>query len=110
VIHAAVMGQDLRTSGPLIERATRNSLAQAETLRLGSIAFPAFGTGVGGFPIDECARTMLAAIRAHLAAATSLRLIRIILFGLPAYRVFAEVAGEMFGTPLDGPPDCPLST
>jgi hypothetical protein len=52
----------------------------------------------------------LAAIRAHLAAATSLRLIRIILFGLPAYRVFAEVAGEMFGTPLDGPPDCPLST
>lgn len=109
VIHAAVMGQDLRTSSSLIERATRNSLAQAEALHLGSIAFPAFGTGVGGFPIDQCARVMLAAISAHVTAGSSLRLIRLVMFGLPAYRAFAEVAAELLGTPLDGPPDCPLS-
>src|SRR3954471_2945128 len=103
VIHAAVMGQDLQTSAALIERATANSLARAEALRLTSIAFPAFGTGVGGFAIDACARTMLAAIRAHAPAAATLRLIRVILFGLPAYRIFAEIAGELFGPPLDGP-------
>src|SRR5438093_1135817 len=64
VIHAAVMGQDLQTSAQLIERATRNSLALADAHRLESIAFPAFGTGVGGFPLDECARLMITACRA----------------------------------------------
>jgi O-acetyl-ADP-ribose deacetylase (regulator of RNase III) len=109
VIHAAVMGQDLRTSAPLIERATRNSLAAAEARHLKSIAFPAFGTGVGGFAIDACARTMLLAIRACAPAVRSLALVRIVLFGLPPYRTFAEIAGELFGKPLDGPPDCPVS-
>src|SRR5262245_21080276 len=54
VIHAAVMGQDLRTSAALIERATRNALALADARGLTSIALPAFGTGVGGFPLEEC--------------------------------------------------------
>jgi O-acetyl-ADP-ribose deacetylase len=105
----AVMGQDLQTSARLIERATRQSLALAEARGITSIAFPAFGTGVGGFAIDECARVMIAAIRAHVTAASPLRLIRLVLFGLPAYRAFAEVAGELLGPPLDGPPDCPVS-
>lgn len=110
VIHAAVMGQDLRTSASLIERATRSSLALAETRHIASIAFPAFGTGVGGFAIEQCARVMIAVFRSHVTAASSLRLIRLVLFGSPAYRVAAEVAGELLGPPLDGPPDCPLSS
>lgn len=110
VIHAAVMGQDLRTSATLIDRATRNSLALAETRQMTSIAFPAFGTGVGGFALDECARVMIAAIRAHAGAAASLRLVRLVLFGQPAYRAFAETAGELLGPPLDGPADCPRSS
>jgi O-acetyl-ADP-ribose deacetylase (regulator of RNase III) len=109
VIHAAVMGQDLRTSAAIIERATRNSLALAETHRITSIAFPAFGTGVGGFPLDRCARLMIAAIRAHAPRAGSLRLVRLVLFGLPAYRAATEAAGELLGPPLDGPADCPVS-
>jgi len=109
VIHAAVMGQDLRTSESLIAQATVNSLALAEDRQLASIAFPAFGTGVGGFAIDDCARVMIGAIREHASAAASLRLIRLVLFGLPAYRAVVEVAGELLGRPLDGPPDCPVS-
>jgi len=109
VIHAAVMGQDLRTSAALIERATRNALRIADAHHLASIAFPAFGTGVGGFPIEACARVMVEAIRAHAAMPTALRLVRLVLFGQPAYRTFAKVAGEMLGRPLDGPPDCPVS-
>jgi O-acetyl-ADP-ribose deacetylase (regulator of RNase III) len=109
VIHAAVMGQDLRTSGTLIDCATRNSLVLAESRQIASIAFPAFGTGVGGFALDDCARVMIAAIRAHAPVAASLRLVRLVLFGLAAYRAFSEIAVEMLGTPVDGPPDCPVS-
>jgi len=108
VIHAAVMGQDLRTSAALIERATVNALALAEQHQLASIAFPAFGTGVGGFPIGGCARIMIGSVRAFTPR--SLALVRFVLFGVAAYRAFAETAGELLGAPLDGPPDCPLSS
>jgi len=110
VIHAAVMGQDLQTSAALIDQATRNALQLAAARQLASAAFPAFGTGVGGFPLAECARIMIEAIRAHAKTATSLRRVRIVLFGKPAYHVFAEVAGGLLGAPLDGPGDCPLSS
>ena len=98
VIHAAVMGQDLKTSAELIERATHNALATAEAHQLESIAFPAFGTGVGGFPVEECARIMIAAIRAHATPATSLRLVRLVLFGRGAYEMFARVATQLLRT------------
>ncbi len=65
VIHAAVMGQDLRTSADVIDRATASALARAEEIGARTVALPAFGTGVGGFPIGECARIMVAAVRAH---------------------------------------------
>ena len=97
VIHAAVMGQDLRTSASIIASATGHALALADARGLTSIAFPAFGTGVGGFPVEECAHVMVATIRGHTSG--SLRLVRLVLFGQPAYRTFAEVAGEMLGTP-----------
>jgi O-acetyl-ADP-ribose deacetylase (regulator of RNase III) len=89
VIHAAVMGQDLRTSASLIERATRNSLALADAHKLASIAFPAFGTGVGGFPLEECARVMIGAVRAYQPG--SLRLVRFVLYGQQAYDTFVDV-------------------
>src|SRR5438445_2628739 len=61
VIHGAVMGQDLKTDAGLIERTTRRCLEVADGLGCASIALPAFGTGVGGFPLDECARIMVSA-------------------------------------------------
>ena len=64
VIHGAVMGQDLRTHGELVRRTTRRCLELADELGCRSVALPAFGTGVGGFPLDECARTMIAEARA----------------------------------------------
>lgn len=65
VIHAAVMGQDLVTSADAIRRATQRTLEVADGLGAESLALPAFGTGVGGFPLDECARLMVGAVRAH---------------------------------------------
>lgn len=68
VIHAAVMGLTLRTSADAIDRATRSALRVAEELGARTVAMPAFGTGVGRFPVEECARLMVAAIRAHEGA------------------------------------------
>ena len=97
VIHAAVMGQDLETSATLIETATRNALRLAESRSLASIALPAFGTGVGGFPMRNCARIMIGAVQLFAPAAESLRLVRFVLFGRVACETFEHVAREMFG-------------
>ena len=110
VIHAAVMEQDLKTSAGFIEEATRNALAAAEARGLQSVAFPAFGTGVGGFPVRDCARIMIRAAQDTAKQSKTVRLVRFVLFGQQSYRAFAEVACDLLGRPLDGPPDCPIST
>jgi len=89
VIHAAVMGQDLVTSADIIDRATRSALALADRRALESISFPAFGTGVGGFPLDTCASLMIGAVRQESASLKSIRRVRFVLFGQKAYRAFA---------------------
>ena len=65
VIHAATMELGGSTSEEIIEKATRSTLAKAEELGCRSIALVAFGTGVGGFPLEEAARIMVGAAREH---------------------------------------------
>src|ERR671931_755246 len=65
VIHAATMELGGPTSAAIIERATRSTLAKAEELGCRSLALVAFGTGVGGFPLEEAARLMVGAAREH---------------------------------------------
>jgi O-acetyl-ADP-ribose deacetylase (regulator of RNase III) len=90
VIHGAVMGQDLRTSGDLITRTTRACLELAEERALPSLALPAFGTGVGGFPLEECARLMAQAT-ADFARRAPAHLHRVVftVYGPAAYQAFA---------------------
>src|SRR4051812_10205573 len=65
VIHAATMELGGPTSAEIIERATESTLARAEELGCRSVALVAFGTGVGGFPLDEAARIMVGAAQRH---------------------------------------------
>jgi O-acetyl-ADP-ribose deacetylase len=65
VIHAATMEMDFQTDGEIIEQATRSTLAKAEELGASSLALVAFGTGVGGFPLDDAARIMVGVAREH---------------------------------------------
>ncbi|HWR82585.1 MAG TPA: macro domain-containing protein [Candidatus Deferrimicrobium sp.] len=95
VIHAAVMGQDLRTSDRLIRQATIASLNLAEELRLESLAFPAFGTGVGGFPMKACANIMIKAVRGYQSLAQHIKRIQYCLFDELGYKVFSDrIAGD----------------
>jgi O-acetyl-ADP-ribose deacetylase len=68
VIHAATMHLGGPTSAEIIRRATESTLAKAEELGCRSLALVAFGTGVGGFPLDEAADLMVGAARAHEGA------------------------------------------
>jgi O-acetyl-ADP-ribose deacetylase (regulator of RNase III) len=92
VIHAAVMGQDLRTSADTIAEATRRTLEVADGLGLESVALPAFGTGVGGFSVDECAGLMIGVAREF--DGTSLRRI--------VFAVFGETSAAAFRRALAG--------
>jgi O-acetyl-ADP-ribose deacetylase len=92
VIHGAVMGQDLRTDAELIRRTTARCLEVADELGLESIALPAFGTGVGGFPLAECARIMVAAARGH--EARTLRRIVFAVFGEEARSAFENAVSD----------------
>jgi O-acetyl-ADP-ribose deacetylase len=65
VIHGAVMGQDLRTDADTIARTTRRVLAVADELGVRSLALPAFGTGVGGFSLPDCAAIMVGEARSY---------------------------------------------
>jgi len=94
VIHAAVMGQDLSTNADYIREATASALGLARELKLNSLAFPALGTGVGGFPLEECARIMLGAVAEHAAAGTTLTTVEFVLHDQAGYDAFARVLNE----------------
>jgi O-acetyl-ADP-ribose deacetylase len=86
VIHGAVMGQDLRTDAELVRRTTESCLRVADELGAESLALPAFGTGVGGFPLDECARIMVEAVRGY--EASSVKRVAFAVFGAEAKAAF----------------------
>jgi O-acetyl-ADP-ribose deacetylase (regulator of RNase III) len=79
VIHATA--DSLRSS---MDHAFR--LARDNGVR--SIAIPAVGTGIAGFPINECARVMAASLRDALASGWAPEEVRFVLFGGPAKALF----------------------
>jgi O-acetyl-ADP-ribose deacetylase (regulator of RNase III) len=88
VIHGAVMGQDLRTDADLVQRTTRACLELADELGCRSLALPAFGTGVGGFPLARCAALMVEEARIFPAAA--LERVIFAVYGSEAYEAFSS--------------------
>jgi O-acetyl-ADP-ribose deacetylase (regulator of RNase III) len=92
VIHGAVMGQDLRTSADLVARTTRRCLELADELGCRSLGLPAFGTGVGGFPLDECADIMVREVRGY--EPETLERVVFAVFGDEAERVFSRAVGD----------------
>jgi O-acetyl-ADP-ribose deacetylase len=88
VIHGAVMGQDLRTDADLVQRTTRACLELADELGARSLALPAFGTGVGGFPLVRCASIMVE--EARIFAPQSLERVIFAVYGSEAYEAFSS--------------------
>ena len=92
VIHGAVMGQDLTTNPELVCATTRSCLELADELGCESLALPAFGTGVGGFPVEECAELMVGEARSY--EGTSLARVIFAVFGAHAAAAFEEAVSK----------------
>lgn len=92
VIHAATMELGGPTSAEIIDRATRSTLARADALGCRSLGLVAFGTGVGGFPLDEAARIMVRAVREHQPQ--SLRKVVFAVHGQAAEQAFRTAVAQ----------------
>jgi O-acetyl-ADP-ribose deacetylase (regulator of RNase III) len=88
VIHAATMELGGPTSAEIIRRATASTLAKADELGARSLGLVAFGTGVGGFALEEAARIEVAEIRRHLDAGSGLERVVFAVHGEEAERAF----------------------
>lgn len=95
VIHAASMRLGTLTTAESLRAATRNSLLRAAEKGIKTIAFPAVGTGIAGFPMDQAAEIMLEEVVQHLRGKTSLQQVRFVLFDAPSLRTFQEVWKRM---------------
>lgn len=88
VIHAASMSLGSSTTSQGLRASTAHSLRIAAQNHLKTIAFPAVGTGIAGFPMRECAEIMLAGALKHLQGATSLEKIYFVLFDARSLAIF----------------------
>jgi O-acetyl-ADP-ribose deacetylase len=102
VIHAASMELGGETSADSLRRSTAHCLKIAYERGLKSIAFPAVGTGIAGFPLKECAGIMLREAAQHLRGETSLETVHFVLFDEAAKQVFERAWKQIQGESVSG--------
>jgi O-acetyl-ADP-ribose deacetylase len=95
VIHAASMQLGGRTTPLALRSSTAHSLRIAAQKGFKTIAFPAVGTGIAGFPMRECAEIMLAEVAQHLGGETSLEKVYFVLFDEESLQVFQRVWSKL---------------
>jgi O-acetyl-ADP-ribose deacetylase (regulator of RNase III) len=107
VIHAVSLDRDRRTSGPIIEAAVRSAMARAREIGATSVAFPALGTGVGGFPLEEAAEITVRTVRDELQRSPSIQHVILALRGAAVYHAFEAALATPVpvgpGRPVDAP-------
>jgi O-acetyl-ADP-ribose deacetylase (regulator of RNase III) len=100
VIHAASMQLGGKTNADALRRSAAHSLKIANERGLKTIAFPAVGTGIAGFPLKDCAEIMLREATQHLRGATSLETIYFVLFDEAAQGVFERAWKKIQAEPV----------
>jgi O-acetyl-ADP-ribose deacetylase len=95
VIHAASMGLGSLTTPETLRGSTAHALRLAAERGLKTIAFPAIGTGVAGFPMKDCAEIMLQEAAEHLRDGSSLETVYFVLFDQNATEAFERTWNGM---------------
>lgn len=99
VIHAASMEMGEAATAKNLQSSTRSSLLRAEEKGFKTIAFPAIGTGIAGFPMEDCANIMLSEVLEHLKSRTSLEKITFVLYDDAALKTFEETYRKLTARP-----------
>ena len=94
IIHAATMELGGPTSAEIIRQATASTLRVADELGARSLALVAFGTGVGGFPLERAAQIEVDEARKHLQAGSRLQRIVFAVRGAAARAAFEAALAE----------------
>jgi len=95
VIHAASMQLGGATTAHALRSSTAHALRIAEQNSLKSIALPAIGAGIGGFPMQECAEIMLRETVKHFEHPTTIEKVYFVLFDKAALGTFERVFKEL---------------
>ena len=98
VIHAVSMDRERRTTAEALETAVRSVMARAREIAATSIAFPALGSGVGGFPLEEGARITVETVRDEIPDSPTIGHVVFALRGGAAYQAFSQALQE--ATPM----------
>lgn len=94
VIHAATMELGGPTSSQIVRAATAATLRRVDELGARSLGLVAFGTGVGGFPLDEAAAIEVEELGRHLSGGSGLELVVFAVFGKQARQAFEEALAD----------------
>ena len=95
VIHAASMGFGIPTSARSLKQVTLASLETAKSKSMNSIAFPAIGTGVSGFPMKECSEIMMREALKFINDNDYPRVVKFCLYSESDYNVFVRTFQEL---------------
>jgi|SRR5271157_1790176 len=98
VFHAVgpVYGDGRSGEAELLASCYRTCLAMAEERGAATVSFPAISTGVYGYPLEEAARIGLSVVKNHLELAeTKVQQVVFVLFGTPAYRIYADILARI---------------
>jgi O-acetyl-ADP-ribose deacetylase (regulator of RNase III) len=82
----------------LLASCYRESLKLAAAKGLTSLAFPSISTGAYGYPMAAAARIALKTTLDYLKEHPEIKLVRFVLFGRPAYEVYAQALTELTGS------------
>ncbi len=99
VIHAASMALGGRTSAESLRSSMRHVFRLASEHGVRTIAIPAVGTGIAGFPLDECARVMARCVLDARATEWRAEEVRFVLFDKAAKHVFEPAFRAVFEGP-----------
>ena len=97
VIHAATMAQPAGTTdADIVRRCTAATLWKAEELGARSLALVAFGTGVGGVPLEQAAAIEVEEVQRHLDSGSRLDRVVFAVRGAEAREAFERaIAAEL---------------
>ena len=97
VIHAASMALGGRTTATSLAASITATFDIARRSDVDTIAVPAVGTGIAGFPLDECARVMATCLSRALHAGWEPLEVRFVLYDEAALRAFEPPFRAAFG-------------